>query len=43
MTLVDIFERIIDGFQYNGDKVNSIIKKSEEIIENIIEKTLNTY
>ena len=43
MTLIDIFEKIIDGFQYNGDKINNLIQKTEEKVENYLDKTLNSF
>lgn len=32
MTLVDIFIHIIDGFEFNKEKVDNLLNKAEDII-----------
>lgn len=41
MTLVDIFEHILDGFNFNSEKVDNILNKAEGTVYNIIDKTLD--
>jgi hypothetical protein len=41
MTLVDIFEHILDGFQFNNDKIDHILNKGENFVYNAIDKTLD--
>ena len=41
MTLVDIFECILDGYEFNGDRIGKIISKAEDVICTGIEKTLD--
>lgn len=41
MTLVDIFERILDGFNFDSDKVNNLLTKTEDTVYNVIDKTLD--
>ena len=40
MTLVDIFEHILDGYEFNGDRIGKIISKAEDAVYTGIEKTL---
>ena len=40
MTLIDIFEHILDGFNFNNDRICNIISKTEDIVCTGIEKTL---
>jgi len=41
MTLVDIFERILDGFEFNESRISNIVSKAEDAICTGIEKTLD--
>ena len=41
MTLIDIFEHILDGFEFNGDRIGKIISKAEDVVCTGIEKTLD--
>ncbi len=41
MTLVDIFECILDGYEFNGDRIGKIISKAEDVVCTGIEKTLD--
>ena len=41
MTLVDIFEHILDGFNFSSDKVNNLLTKAEDTVYNVIDKTLD--
>ena len=41
MTLVDIFECILDGYEFNGDRIGKIISKAENVVCTGIEKTLD--
>ena len=43
MTLIDIFEHILDGFDFNSDKVNNLITKAEDTIYTAIDKTLDIF
>lgn len=40
MTLVDIFEHILDGYEFNGNRISNIISKAEDVVCTGIEKTL---
>jgi hypothetical protein len=40
MTLVDIFEHILDGFEFDGDRIGKIISKAEDAICTGLEKTI---
>jgi hypothetical protein len=40
MTLVDIFEHILDGYEFNGNRIGNIISKAEDVVCTGIEKTL---
>ena len=42
MTLVEIFEYILDGFNFDDTKVKNILTKTENTIEKCIDKTLDT-
>jgi len=41
MTLVDIFEHILDGFDFSSDKVNNLLTKAEDTVYNVIDKALD--
>ena len=41
MTLVDIFEHILDGFSFDNVRINNIISKAENVVCTGIEKTLD--
>ena len=41
MTLVDIFEHILDEFDFSSDKVNNLITKAEDTVYNVIDKSLD--
>jgi len=41
MTLIDIFEHILDGYEFNGDKISKIISKAENAVCTGLEKTLD--
>jgi hypothetical protein len=40
MTLVYIFEHILDGFEFDGDRIGKIISKAEDAICTGLEKTI---
>ena len=40
MTLVDIFEHILDGFEFNGDRIGKIISKAEDVVYTKIKKNI---
>lgn len=40
MTLVDIFEYVLDGFEFDGDRIGKIISKAEDAIYTGLEKTI---
>lgn len=40
MTLVDIFEHVLDGFEFDGDRIGKIISKAEDAICTGLEKTI---
>ena len=40
MTLIDIFEHILDGYEFNGNRIGKLISKTEDAICIGIEKTL---
>ena len=40
MTLVDIFEHVLDGFEFDGDRIGKIISKTEDAICTGLEKTI---
>lgn len=40
MTLVDIFEHVLDGFEFDGDRIGKIISKAEDTICTGLEKTI---
>ena len=40
MTLVGIFEHILDGFDFSSDKVNDLLTKVEDTVYNVIDKAL---
>ena len=42
MTLVKIFEHILDGFEFDELKIDNILKKAENAIETCVDKTLDT-
>ena len=41
MTLVDIFEHILNSYEFNGDRISKLISKTEDIVYTGIEKTLD--
>ena len=41
MTLVEIFEHIITGFEFNGDKVDGLLNKAEDVVYGLVDKTLD--
>ena len=41
MTLVDIFEHILDGYEFNDDRIGKLISKAEDIVCTGIDKTLD--
>lgn len=43
MTLIDIFEHILDGFDFSSDKVNNLLTKAEDTIYTAIDKTLDIF
>ena len=40
MTLIDIFEHVLDGFEFDGDRIGKIISKAEDAICTGLEKTI---
>lgn len=40
MTLVDIFEHVLNGFEFDGDRIGKIISKAEDAICTGLEKTI---
>jgi len=42
MTLVGIFEHILDGFDFNDEKIDKILTKAENALETCVDKTLDT-
>lgn len=47
MTLVGIFEHILDGFDFSSDKVNNLLIKAEDtiytVMYTVIDKTLDIF
>jgi hypothetical protein len=41
MTLVDIFEHILNGFDFDSDRINKVLTKAENMVYNAIDKTLD--
>lgn len=42
MTLVEVFEYIIGGHDYDQTKVSNLITKAENVIEKFVDKTLDS-
>jgi hypothetical protein len=43
MTLIDIFEHILDGFSFSEEKVNDTLMKAEDTIHRGINNTLDLF
>lgn len=43
MTLVEIFEHIITGFEFKGDKIDGLLNKTEDVVCGAIDKTLDLF
>lgn len=41
MTLVDIFEHILDGYEFDSDRIGKLISKAEDAVCTGIERTLD--
>jgi len=41
MTLVDIFEHILYGFDFDSDRINKVLTKTENMVHTAIDKTLD--
>lgn len=42
MTLVKVFEHILDGFEFDELKIDNMLKKAENAIETLVNKSLDT-